>query len=181
MSTDTIVPPEAHQAEAVDTPTPVQSAPHLGRRLGRFPVGFLVALGLLAAFGAGLALRPAPPAPAPAAVPVPYAPALRTGTAEDQRRVQVETAAEFFIRTWLRSAPEADRLAALTPLMAPGTATRPAARTDLPAATLCCAPEVVKVDDKGALYATRLADGSPITIRGIFTSEGMFLVSDVQG
>jgi hypothetical protein len=150
------------------------------RRLALIAVAVLAALLVGRVAGDLLAMR-AEDAPAPPPAPAPYAPALKTASAEDQRRFLAEAASEHFVRVWQQPGSEAERLAALAPLMTPGSATRPAADTSPPSAELCCAPEVIQADERGALWLTRLSDGSTVEIRGIFTAEGQFLVADVQG
>lgn len=177
-------PPEAVPEAPALPPAPRRAPPrHRPALSGRtmaalFAVAVLVAFALIAVLRMTRVDPPVAPGPPPTTA---YAPQLRTGTLEDQRRLVAEAASMHFVQVWLRPGSEQERAAALAPLMVEGSAQRPAADADLPAGELVGPPMVIKVDPQGALWLGRLSTGATVEIRGIFAPTGQFLVSDVQG
>lgn len=110
-----------------------------------------------------------------------YVPVVKTGTFEDQRRLQAEAAMQHFVEVWLRPGTEPERRAALEPMVDPGWL-RQAANpvTSLPSGVVCCPPTMLSVTSDGALYITRLTTGETVYVHGRFTSRGQFLVTEVS-
>lgn len=129
-------------------------------------------------FGLGrIGQEPAVVAPPPTA----YVPIVKTGTFEDQRRLQAEAAMQHFAEVWLRPGSEPERRAALEPLVTPGSVERMTRYSeDLPSGVVCCPPEHMFMDAKSATYVTLLTTGEKVTVQGRFTPQGQFLVTEVS-